>query len=190
MTAARRDVGRLHVFLAVLLVTAAILAVVAVLGMPADVASPGSAGTAAPAAGELAVVERVVDGDTVIARIDGRRERVRYLGIDAPELGDADGRSPDECWAAESLDAHAELVAGRELRLVRDRSDRDRFDRLLRHAWVEVGEEWLHVGVAMVGAGAAHARSFPPDTGMDDRLAEAEDAARDARAGLWGACAP
>jgi micrococcal nuclease len=176
--------------LAVLLAAAVILAVIALLGMPAEVAAPGSTGNAKPPAGAPAEVERVVDGDTVIVRIDGRRERVRYAGIDAPELGDADEGRQDECWAEDSLDAHAELVAGRQLRLVRDRTDRDRFDRLLRHAWVEMGEDWVHVGEALVGAGAALARSYPPDTGMDERLARAEGAARDARAGLWGDCAP
>lgn len=32
-------------------------------------------------------VTRVVDGDTLIARIDRRSNRVRLIGINAPELG-------------------------------------------------------------------------------------------------------
>ena len=32
-----------------------------------------------------AIVERVIDGDTIEILLDGRKETVRYIGIDAPE---------------------------------------------------------------------------------------------------------
>jgi micrococcal nuclease len=158
-----------------LLLVAALL--VAVAGMVLE--APPSASTAESSRGR---VERVVDGDTLILRIDGLIERVRYVGIDAPELG------PAECYALEALRVHEQIVDGAELRLERDVSDRDRFDRLLRHAWVEVDGSWEHVGEALVAAGAARARSYPPDTGMDDRLRDAERQARRAGAGMWAAC--
>ncbi len=42
---------------------------------------------AAPASAEWAKVIRVVDGDTIVVRLEGSEkvERVRYLGIDTPE---------------------------------------------------------------------------------------------------------
>lgn len=139
-------------------------------------------------ASELVTVERVVDGDTVLVEIDGRVERVRYVGIDAPELVPADGGRAADCFGLEARERHAELVAGRQLRITRDHSDRDRFDRLLRHAWVDVDGEWGHVGELLVAGGAARARSYPPDTALDGRLADAERRARGGGAGLWGAC--
>ncbi|MBW3612334.1 MAG: thermonuclease family protein [Chloroflexi bacterium] len=157
----------------------------------AAVAMPTAAPDAAPAdASELVTVVRIVDGDTVLVEIDGRVERVRYVGIDAPELESTDGGRAADCFGPEARHRHVELVAGRQLRMERDRSDRDRFDRLLRHARVEIDGEWRHVGELLVAEGAAHARSYPPDTSLDGRLADAERRARDADAGLWGACGP
>jgi micrococcal nuclease len=141
--------------------------------------------------GERARVVRVVDGDTLLVEVHGRTERVRYVGIDAPELARDDAAVPAECWAAEAATIHAELVEGVELQLQRDTSDRDRFGRLLRHARIAVGDEdgrLLHVGEELVRRGAARARSYPPDTAWDARLAEAESGARSERAGLWGSC--
>lgn len=163
-----------------MLVFVAVLVAAIAMLTDAPEAAPGGAST-------LGAVDRVVDGDTVLVEIDGRVERVRYVGIDAPELDPSDGGRPD-CFGREARLRHAELVGGRQLRLERDESDRDRFDRLLRHAWVEADGEWRHVGELLVAAGAARARSYPPDTGMDRRLADAERRARVGGRGLWRAC--
>ena len=50
-------------------------------GRQASVLPIGGASRATP----NAVVTRVVDGDTIRARISGRQERVRFIGIDTPE---------------------------------------------------------------------------------------------------------
>jgi micrococcal nuclease len=47
-----------------------------------------------------ATVERVVDGDTFIAVRDGRRVRVRLIGVDAPESVKPD--APVECYGREA----------------------------------------------------------------------------------------
>jgi micrococcal nuclease len=174
---------RLATALLALVVLAAI--VVTVAGRPGDTGLPSRS----PATeDERARAIRVVDGDTLVVEVDGRTERLRYIGIDAPELARDDGAVPAECWAAEAATAHAELVAGTELHLRRDRSDRDRFGRLLRHSWIIEDGRLLHVGEELVRRGAARARSYPPDTAWDARLAEAEAVARSERAGLWGSC--
>ncbi len=99
----------------------------------------------------LAPVQRVLDGDT-IALAGG--ERVRYIGIDTPELTDS------EPYAREATDANARLVRGHEVRLVKDVSDRDRFDRLLRYVFVD----GIFVNAELVREGYARAAVFPPDT--------------------------
>jgi micrococcal nuclease len=78
-------------------------------------------------------------------------------------------------------------VAGEELVLERDVSDRDRFGRLLRHAWLE-DDVWRLIGLELVEAGAVEARSYPPDTRRDAELDAAERRARDRAAGIWGDC--
>jgi micrococcal nuclease len=136
------------------------------------------------ASGQLARVLRVVDGDTIVVSIEGTMERVRYIGVDAPELARAGDGLVAECGANAARAANEELVADAEVRLERDVSDRDRFGRLLRHVWL--GDTL--VTEALAARGAVEARSYPPDIALDGRLSAAEDEARAARAGMWGQC--
>ena len=134
--------------------------------------------------GDEAVVVRVVDGDTIIVRIDGREERVRYIGVDAPELANADTGQAAECGGPPARDANAALLDGAAVQLERDVSDRDRFGRLLRHVWI--GDSLA--SRQLVLEGAVEARSYPPDTDRDAELDAAEREARERGAGIWGSC--
>ena len=140
-------------------------------GSPRSTSGPGTPS----GAGREATVVDVVDGDTLEVRVDGATERVRLIGINTPESG--------ECFAAEATEALADLVAGREVRLVRDTSDRDQYGRLL--AYVEV--DGTHVNAALVRGGYAIAREYPPDTARADELAAAQREAQEAAAGMWAA---
>lgn len=182
----RQRPARLLAAIAVLGLTAIVVVGVIAVGRPADPLPPA---TGPDLPDEVSVpVLRVIDGDTITISLDGRTERVRYIGIDAPELARAAGGLEAGCWADEALAENADLVEDEMVILERDTSDRDRFGRLLRHAWVAHDGEWLLVGEALVERGAAEARSYPPDTAHDRRLQAAEQLARDAGAGMWGAC--
>jgi micrococcal nuclease len=135
-----------------------------------------------------AEVVHVSDGDTVVVSIDGREERVRYVGLDAPEIAHPEDGTPAECWGDEARAANAELVDGETVALERDVSDRDRFGRLLRHVWVSDAGTWTLVGERLIRDGNAEARTYPPDTTRDAPFDDAELAARDASLGLWGSC--
>lgn len=142
-----------------------------------DVAAVGA--TTQNLRGERAVVARVVDGDT-IELVGG--ERVRYVGIDTPET--VDPRKPVMCFGHEASAKNKELVEGKEVRLVRDITDRDKYGRLLRYVYV--GD--LFVNDALVRQGYAHAYTYPPDVAMNERFLAAEREARAAGRGLWSAC--
>ncbi len=176
---------RLIAVLAVLAVAGLVVVAVAALS-PDTGSSPG----APPQAGDLqrGRVVRVVDGDTVVVAIGSREERVRYVGVDAPELANSDTGAPIECGAADATDANRRLVLDVEVELERDVSDRDRFGRLLRHAWIATDGGRVLVAEALVADGAIEARSYPPDTRHDDRLDAAEREARSEAAGIWGDC--
>ncbi len=133
-------------------------------------------------------VVRIADGDTVTVEISGARERVRYVGIDAPEVANQQTGRTAECGADAATEANRELVEGAELVLERDATDRDRFGRLLRHPWIQRDGAWTYVSEALVAAGAVEARTFEPDTLHDERLDRAERAARGAGTGIWGTC--
>lgn len=53
---------------------------------------------------QLAEVSRIIDGDTIEVNINGDSYRVRYIGIDTPEIG--------EPFADEATDKNRELVEG------------------------------------------------------------------------------
>lgn len=141
----------------------------------------GSATGGRPAAGDGdgdgdgAVVVDVVDGDTVEVELADGRETVRFVGINAPERG--------ECLADEATRWLRDRIGGREVELVVDESDRDRYGRLLRH--VEV--DGTDVGAELVRAGLALARRYPPDTARADAYEAEQRAAEEDRVGMWAA---
>jgi micrococcal nuclease len=133
----------------------------------------------APGAALTGKVVRVSDGDTVRVRVDGgREERVRYIGIDTPEL------ASDDCFAEQAAAFNERLVAGRRVRLDLDADARDRYGRLL--AYVHVGD--VFVNAALVRGGYARPLTVPPNVRFEDRFARlARDARREGR-GLWASC--
>lgn len=79
-------------------------------------------------------VVKVVDGDTIHVRIGARIEKVRYIGMNAPELHHpTKGEQPGGPEAAE---ANRKLVAGQAVRLELDVQDRDKYGRLLAYVYV------------------------------------------------------
>lgn len=132
-----------------------------------------------------ATVVDVVDGDTVVLSVAGRRERVRLLGVDAPETVDPD--EPVECHGPEASAFLAELLApGTRVSVTRDVEARDRFGRLLLHV---VRDDGLFVNRHLVATGHARVLVIEPNVAFADEIADAEAAARRERVGLWGACA-
>ncbi len=129
---------------------------------------------------QTAQVERVVDGDTLIAQVDGRRERIRLIGIDAPEMP-GEGKS-GEPFAQEAGDRLAGLVEGRTIQLAMDTSDRDSYDRLLRYVYLEDG---TFVNRQLALEGLADVKSYPPDTAKQSELDEAERDAKARNIGIW-----
>ena len=133
---------------------------------------------------ETGRVVEVVDGDTIRVDRGLGSERVRYIGIDTPELTDA--RGSVEPLAREATEANRVLVEGREVVLERDVSETDRFGRLLRYVWVRDGEQWLFVNLVLVQRGFAQAATFPPDVRYADLFATAQREAVAHGRGLWG----
>jgi micrococcal nuclease len=116
----------------------------------------------------------VHDGDTLRALDEGNVEhKVRLVGIDAPELGQAFGRV--------ARDRLRELALRQ--RVVVELHDRDRYGRDLATVVVEGAS----INRQMVAEGMAwHFTRYSSDAD----LAAAEAAARAARIGLWADAAP
>ncbi len=122
---------------------------------------------------ETATVTRVIDGDTII--ID-TGHRVRYIGIDTPEV-----HPVAEAYGMEAWQANRNLVEGKEVRLERDATETDKYGRLLRYVYVDD----TMVNAELVRLGLAEAKAYPPDTKYQDMLENLEEEARQAGRGMW-----
>ena len=138
----------------------------------------------APAENNLAHVVRAVDGDTLVVTIAGKEERVRMLGINAPES--VDPKRPVQCYGPEASKRMHTLADGKDAVLVPEpKDDRDTFGRLLR--FVEIGG--TDIGAEMIAEGYAenYCSHYPhPRCSAYDTL---QAKAMQAGAGMWTACA-
>jgi micrococcal nuclease len=131
-----------------------------------------------------AQVLRVVDGDTVQVRVEGRHVRVRYIGIDTPES--VRPGAPVQCFAKRASAFNARLVVGERVRLVSDAERRDRYGRLL--AYVYRVRDGLFVNAELVRRGYARTLTIPPNVAYAAEFRRLAAAARRKGRGLWSSC--
>ena len=163
-----------------------LLLLVAVL-VGCGVGSQGSEQRApAPAgAAQAGAIERVVDGDTVIAQLgSGATERVRLIGIDTPES--VKPGTPVQCFALKASAYTKHLLTGRRVRLVLDAEPRDRYGRLLAYVYRE--PDGAFVNAQLVRDGYARTLTIAPNVAHARQFAQLARTARRGGRGLWGAC--
>jgi micrococcal nuclease len=121
-------------------------------------------------------VVAVLDGDTIVVAGVGK---VRYLGIDTPELHHP--RKPVQRLAAQARRANVRLVAGRMVELHTDRERRDAYGRLL--AYVYVSGSMTNGGLLCAGL----ARTLPiwPNLTFAARFERMLADAQRRQVGLW-----
>jgi micrococcal nuclease len=134
-----------------------------------------------PGGGALASQWRQVrwvdDGDTVVLS-DGAR--VRYIGINAPEIAHED--RPAERFGPEARAFNRKLVDQKRVRLELDRERQDQYGRLLAYVFLEDG---TFVNAELVKAGYAHYLFRMPNTKYDQLLLRLQREAMAKRVGLW-----
>lgn len=126
---------------------------------------------------QQAPVEHVIDGDTLIL---AGGQRVRLLGIDAPEMEKED--RPAEFLAHKSKAFLANLAQGKMVRLEYDQLRYDHYGRLL--AYLFLPDNTL-INAALLRQGLAHVYCHPPNVRYRETLLAAQTEAMDARRGLW-----
>ncbi len=127
--------------------------------------------------GDSCRVEKVNDGDTITVRIGRDLERIRLIGIDAPEMG----QQPWGLMAREHLKALIDS-SSRNVTLEYDVVKRDKYGRLLAYVWTKEGKM---LNEAMLKDGYALLFTFPPNVKHVDEFIKAEKQAKDKRIGIW-----
>lgn len=89
---------------------------------------------------ESAEVTRAIDGDTLEVKLKGQVEKVRLIGVDAPDLNEANKRTKCFAQAAWSFtEDHLLYLDTVELESDETQGDRDKDGRLLRYVWYNNG---------------------------------------------------
>lgn len=129
-------------------------------------------------------VTRVVDGDTLKLRRQGREVTVRLMGINSPES--VDPRRPVQCFGREASKAMKRLVEGQRLYFAFDpeQEHQDRSGRLLGYLWLEDGRL---VNLAMIQGGYANQYTYDDAYLLRDLFRQAAREAERTGRGLWAA---
>ena len=133
---------------------------------------------------DVATIVSVVDGDTIVLKVQSQTETVRLLGIDTPET--VHPSKPIECFGPEaSAFTKATLVKGSTVKLLRDVESRDRYQRLLVYLFLADGTLFNQL---LIDRGFARTLSIEPNTAFASQFARHESNAKDRRVGLWQSC--
>ena len=148
-----------------------VLAVLRIAVFRPELASDGKTRT-------RAFVQYVIDGDTF--DLDNG-QRVRMLGIDAPEAGFG-GNSPEH-FSAEATKWLRDRIEGREVALRIDHPRTDRYSRTL--AWVFEPDGTLVNQQILLAGRAKLLADFGLPADLEPALRQAESEARIRKIGLW-----
>lgn len=148
----------------------------ATLGAILAVGLSACTGTTTPAStapGIEAHVLDVSDGDSLVVIIDGIEERIRLIGVNAPEH--------DECYGIESATGLRELLDDSDITVTTDIEARDQYGRLLAY----VSRDGLLINEEIALRGLVLARTYEPNTAYQEQIERAAGQARESQRGMW-----
>lgn len=127
-------------------------------------------------------VSSVVDGDTFwIINTKGKREKIRLIGIDAPESRKT-GRKEIGYFGKESKEYLTQLILDQKVRLEYDVQLLDRFQRTLAYVYLK---DNTFVNELLVRTGHAIAVTYPPNVKYQKVFEKAQQRAQKSKVGLW-----
>ena len=126
-------------------------------------------------------VSYVSDGDTFTVKMDGTEEKVRLIGVDTPET--VKPNSPSECYGKAASDFTKYNLTNQTVRLEADpvNQNRDRYNRLLRYAYLQDGSLF---NATLIKEGYAFAYLSFPFTKADE-FRQLQTDARKKGVGIW-----
>jgi len=141
---------------------------------------------AVPSGSFTAVVQRVVDGDTFLARVGGAGPavRVRLLGVDTPET--VKPNTPVACFGHAASALTTRLITGVRVTAAFESEHTDAYQRQLWDVWLPDGR---FLAGLLAASGTSRILPYRPNIEHASELAAAESLARRERRGLWRACA-
>lgn len=126
------------------------------------------------------------DGDTIQVDMNGKPEKIRFIGVDTPETHDP--RKAVQCYGQAASEFTKQLIGNSQVRLEADplNTNRDRYDRLLRYVYLPDG---TLVNAEIIKQGYGFAYTSFPFSKIEEFKSLQKDATQNNR-GLWASCQP
>lgn len=160
---------------------------------PAQIPQPSPQASAQPPIPLSQVtVTKIVDGDTIYARLSGgAEEKVRFIGVDTPETKHPS--KPVEPYGPEAEAYTRAQLNGKTVWLELDVQERDQYGRILAYVWLsppseitdrEIRDKMFNARLLLDGY--AQLATYPPNVKYVDYFRKYQAEARDGNKGLWG----
>lgn len=113
--------------------------------------------------------DRVVDGDTIVVLLDGKKEKVRMIGIDTPESVHPD-KSRNTPMGKIASKYTKDNLEGKYVTLETDVQERDKYGRIL--AYVYLDDKMFNK--TLIEEGLAELMTIPPNVKYADDFKKIE----------------
>lgn len=138
---------------------------------------------------EIAELVRVVDGDTIVVILEGKEEKVRFIGVNTPESVGKYEDNPQPFGKEASEFTKSLLKEGQPIFMMKDVGDRDKYQRLLRYIYLqEPNENEMEksmINAILLKEGYASTMTIPPNVKYSDVFLKLEQTAKENSVGLW-----
>ena len=131
---------------------------------------------------ELFLVTKIIDGDTLMIKINDKETAIRLIGIDTPETKDP--RKTVQCFGKEATEKAIELMENKKVRLESDETqdDKDKYGRLLRYVYLNDG---TLVNKKLIEDGFGFEYTYKIPYKFQFEFKEAQKLAEEKKMGLW-----
>ncbi len=126
------------------------------------------------------------DGDTITVDMNGKKEKIRFIGVDTPETHKPN--APVQCYGPAASAFTKNLIGTNKVRLEADplSTNRDRYDRILRYVFLPDG---TFVNERLIRDGYGFYYPYFPFK-KSGQFEIAQDKAKSENKGVWGNCTP
>jgi endonuclease YncB( thermonuclease family) len=125
-------------------------------------------------------VKSVTDGDTITATIDGKEEKIRFIGVDTPET--VHPTKAVQQYGLEASNFTKTQLTDKKVILEFDTSERDQYGRILGYIYLEDG---TFFNAKLVAEGYAKVATFPPNVRWVELFKTLQTDADNSDRGLW-----
>lgn len=128
----------------------------------------------------------IADGDTITVDMEGKKEKIRFIGVDTPEIHHGGSTPPSQCYGDKAKAYTEASIDGKRVKLVADEkgSNRDRYGRLLRYVY---NSQNIPIDEMLVAEGYGFAVDGFSYSKKSDYLSLMSDAENNKK-GLWAIC--